>query len=115
MAEDCIFCNIVAGGIPAEVLYEDDHVMAFKDINPQAPVHALIIPRRHLPAVSDMTRADTELIGQLHWAASQLARDLGIAESGFRLVINNGADAQQTVAHLHLHLLGGRSFAWPPG
>lgn len=111
----CIFCKIVAGEVPADILYEDELAVAFRDINPQAPVHVLIIPRRHLAAVSDMNEDDKALIGHLHWVARHLAPELGLSDSGFRLVINNGRDAQQTVGHLHLHLLGGRSFRWPPG
>lgn len=115
MDKDCIFCKICAGQVPAELLHQDEKAVAFRDINPQAPVHILVVPRRHLPAISVMEPDDRELVGHLHWIARELAGRLGIAESGFRLVINNGADANQTVGHLHLHVLGGRSLGWPPG
>lgn len=115
MSEDCIFCQIAAGRIPAQLVYEDDDVVAFRDINPQAPVHVLVIPRRHLPAVGEMTADDRELVGHLFWTARRVAEELGIHHSGYRLVINNGPDAQQTVPHLHVHVLGGRSLGWPPG
>lgn len=115
MSNDCIFCNIAAGRAPAELLHEDEMAVAFRDIHPQAPVHVLIIPRRHLPAISFMDEDDRQLVGHLHWVAKQLAEQLGVAESGYRLVINVGRDANQTVSHLHLHLLAGRSLGWPPG
>lgn len=113
--KDCIFCKIVAGELPARIVHEDELAIAFHDIQPQAPVHVLIIPRRHLPAISEMEPADRDMVGHLHWLARELAVTLGIAETGYRLVINNGRDANQTVGHLHLHLLGGRSMGWPPG
>lgn len=115
MDNDCIFCKICAGQLPAEILHEDELAVAFSDIHPQAPVHALIVPRKHLPAISQMDEDDRGVVGHLHWVARELAMRLGIAERGFRLVINDGADGSQTVKHLHLHLLGGRALGWPPG
>lgn len=112
---ECLFCKIVDGAIPAKKVYEDDDVFAFHDINPQAPVHVLIIPKEHYAKVSDLDGKQTVVIGSLFHAANRIATELGIAESGYRLVINNGRDANQTVWHIHLHLLGGRSMGWPPG
>ena len=112
---DCIFCKIVAGEIPAEVVYQDDQVVAFKDLNPQAPVHVLVIPRRHIATTNDLTEADAELAGRLVLAAKQVAQEMGIAEEGYRTVLNCNAAAGQTVFHIHLHLLGGRPMGWPPG
>ena len=112
---DCIFCKIAAGEIPCNEVRADAEWLAFHDLHPQAPVHVLIIPRRHIPALSDLTGGDAELVGKLQVAAARLAEDLGLAASGYRVVINCGPDACQTVPHLHLHLLGGRSLGWPPG
>lgn len=112
---ECLFCKIVAGQIPAKKLYEDDHCVAFADINPQAPTHALIVPKRHLATVNDATAEDRELLGHLAFSAAKLAREKGIADTGYRLVFNTNAHAGQTVFHIHLHLLGGRALAWPPG
>lgn len=112
---DCIFCRIAKGEIPARKLHEDDAVLAFADVNPQAPSHILIIPRRHIPAIADISEADAALVGKLFLTANRLAREEGIADQGYRLVINNGRDAGQAVDHLHLHLLGGRKMSWPPG
>lgn len=112
---DCLFCRIAAGEIPATIVHDDDHVVAFRDINPVAPTHILLIPRRHIASAADVAKADGELLGRLFAVASRLARDEGIASSGFRLVTNVGPDAGQSVEHLHLHLLGGRKLAWPPG
>jgi histidine triad (HIT) family protein len=106
--EDCIFCKIVAGELPTEPLYEDDVVAAFADISPMAPVHALIVPKKHLGGVDDLGEQDAAVAGHLIMTAQRLARQLGISASGYRLVINTGADATQTVPHLHVHLLGGR-------
>lgn len=106
--QDCIFCKIVRGEIPSTKLYEDDLVMAFKDINPQAPVHALVIPKRHLENVMDLTLADAELASRLFAAIRAVAREQGVAESGFRLVSNTGPDGGQIVPHLHFHILGGK-------
>jgi histidine triad (HIT) family protein len=106
--EDCLFCKIAAGEMPTEPLYEDDEIVAFADISPQAPVHVLIIPKKHLAHVDELGDEDAALAGRLIMTAQRLARQLGVAASGYRLVLNTGADATQTVPHLHLHLLGGR-------
>jgi histidine triad (HIT) family protein len=112
---ETIFGKIIKKEIPAEIVYEDDEVLAFKDIAPQAPVHILIIPKKEIPTSNDIADEDAPLIGKLFVVAKKLARDFGVAESGYRLVINCNKDAGQAVYHLHLHLLGGRKFAWPPG
>jgi len=112
---DCLFCGIVDGKIKANLVYEDDAVVAFKDIAPKAPVHFLIIPRKHVAGVSDIAESDRELIGAIFQVAAKLAREHGIAESGYRVVVNSGADAGQSVFHIHYHLLGGRQLGWPPG
>lgn len=112
---DCLFCGIIAKKIPAKIIYEDKDALAFEDINPQAPVHVLIIPKKHIPTSLDITHEDTLLAGHLLHIARQLAAEKGIAERGFRMVINTNADAGQTVFHMHLHLLGGRHMHWPPG
>ena len=114
MAE-CIFCRIVDGVIPAKKLYEDDQVIAFDDSNPQARVHVLVIPKRHLVSLDDTQDSDTALLGQLLIVCAKMARERGIVESGYRVVANTGRGAGQTVFHLHWHVLGGRSFEWPPG
>lgn len=114
MAE-CIFCKIAEKKMEANLVYEDDMAVAFRDINPQAPTHILIIPRRHIPTVLDIGDEDISLIGHLYTVASKLAREERIGESGFRIVVNSNRDAGQAVFHLHLHLLGGRKFNWPPG
>jgi histidine triad (HIT) family protein len=111
---DCLFCKIIAGEIPSKKVYEDAHTFAFEDINPQAPTHVLVIPKRHIPAFSALTAADGETLGQLAVAINQVATDRGLTD-GFRVVNNNGRAAGQTVDHLHWHLLGGRDFGWPPG
>jgi len=111
----CIFCRIAAGEIPADIVRETDEAIAFRDINPQAPVHILVIPRRHVSTVNDLAPTDRELLGSMVTLARDLARAEGIADDGYRLVVNCGAQAGQTVFHLHLHLLGGRHLAWPPG
>lgn len=113
-AMDCIFCKIVAGEIPAKKLYEDERVFAFADISPQAPVHVLIVPRRHIASLAQVSREDAGLIGHLHIVASELAAQLGLS-NGYRTVINIGPDGGQAVDHLHVHLLGGRPMHWPPG
>ena len=113
---DCIFCKIATGEIPSQKVFEDDSVVAFKDLNPQAPVHVLIIPKKHIQSVAQFTVDDKDLAAHIFIdVAPQLAAELGIAESGFRLVINTGDDGGQTVHHLHVHLLGGRKMTWPPG
>ncbi len=115
MDKDCIFCKIVAKQIPAEFEYENDEVVAFLDTNPQAPVHILVIPKRHIENVSCLGLEDRNLITDLILTANQLARKKDIDKTGFRIVINTNKDAGQAVSHLHLHLLGGRAFGWPPG
>lgn len=112
---DCLFCGIVEGKIKSEVVYRDDRVLAFKDITPRAPVHLLIIPHKHIARVSDLETEDSAVVGAIFSAAAKLAREHGIAESGYRVVVNCGADAGQSVFHLHYHLLGGRPMGWPPG
>lgn len=112
---DCIFCKIVAGDIPANKVYEDEHVVAFHDLNPQAPVHMLVIPKKHISTSNDIQPDDAELVGRMFLAAQQIARDKGISESGYRKVMNCNAEAGQTVFHIHLHVLGGRPMGWPPG
>lgn len=109
---DCLFCRIVEGTLPATILYQDDHAIAFRDLQPQAPVHALVIPRAHL---RDVTELKGELAGRMMEAISAVAHQQGLAESGYRVVTNVGPDAQQSVFHLHWHVLGGRSLGWPPG
>jgi len=112
---DCLFCRIVDGEIPAERVYEDDDCVAIKDINPGAPVHALVLPRRHIATTSDLAEADEKLAGHLLRVGARIARDKGVAEGGFRLVFNTNRDAGQSVFHIHLHVLGGRALGWPPG
>ena len=112
---DCIFCKIAAGEIPAAKLYDDGEVVIFRDINPEAPIHLLIIPRRHIPTLNDLTEADAALIGRLSLAGKQVAAELGMAESGYRMVTNCNRDAGQIVFHVHMHLLAGRELGWPPG
>ena len=112
---DCLFCGVVEGKIKGNIVYQDDSVVAFKDINPKAPVHVLTIPRRHVAGVLDLKADDGAVIGHIFEIAARLAREQGIADSGFRVVVNSGADAGQSVFHLHYHLLGGRRMTWPPG
>ncbi len=114
MSEDCLFCKIAKGEIPSTIVYEDDDVIAFNDIDPQAPVHVLIIPKEHYDSILSVP-AGSDLISHIHTVAIRIALKLGIADSGFRLVNNTGVDGGQTVHHLHYHLLGGRSMQWPPG
>lgn len=114
-AADCLFCRIAAGEIPATLVHEDDQVVAFRDIAPRAPTHILLIPRRHIPSALHLTEDDGPLLGRLFAVAADLARAEGIAEGGYRMVTNIGDWGGQTVHHLHLHLLGGRSMHWPPG
>jgi len=115
MKNDCLFCRIVKGEVPAAIIYSDDHVVAFTDINPQAPLHALIVPRQHIESLNALTADDEALVGELVRRAALIARDKGYADGGFRTVFNTNADAGQTVFHIHLHLLAGRRFSWPPG
>ena len=112
---ECIFCKIAAKKIPAKIIYEDDLALAFEDINPQAPVHTLIIPKKHISTALDIVEGDHALIGHLLHVAAQIAKNKGIAGKGFRLVMNTNAEAGQSVYHIHLHLLGGRQMHWPPG
>lgn len=112
---DCLFCKIRDGQIPATVVYRDDHCLAFEDIKPVAPLHVLFIPNAHIASVNELTSEDTEKVGYLYLAAAKLAKERGLAETGYRLVMNCGRDAGQTVFHLHLHLLAGRALGWPPG
>lgn len=109
-----LFSKIIAREIPADIVYEDEHCLAFRDINPQAPTHVLLVPKQEIPRLADAASGDQALLGHLLLAAGKVAQQLGIAEA-FRLVINNGAEAGQTVFHLHLHILGGRPLRWPPG
>ena len=111
---DTIFQKIIDKELPADIVYEDDSCLAFKDINPVAPVHILIIPKKKIEKISDSNQEDKELLGHLFLVAGDIAKDLGIVDA-FRLVVNNGAGAQQTVFHLHIHLIAGREFQWPPG
>ncbi|MDP1770359.1 MAG: histidine triad nucleotide-binding protein [Nitrospirota bacterium] len=112
---ECLFCKIVARTIPAALVYEDDLVVAFDDINPQAPTHTLVIPRKHVTSIAELQAADVELLGRLMLAGNKIAKIKGITDSGHRLVVNTGAHGGQSVLHLHLHVLGGRHLAWPPG
>ena len=111
---DCIFCKIARGEIPANKVYEDEEFVAFRDINPQAPTHILVIPKKHIESLSDVKEGDRELLGKLLWVAKKVAQELNL-KKGYRLVINTGPDGGQEVLHLHVHLLGGRAMAWPPG
>ena len=115
VTETCLFCRIVDGEIPADFVYDDDLVLAFRDINPKAPTHILLIPREHMDSAADLAETDAAMLGRLFSVAAQIARDTGIADRGFRLVTNSGPAAGQSVDHLHFHLLGGRSMGWPPG
>jgi histidine triad (HIT) family protein len=115
MASDCPFCRIVAGEIPSTNVHEDDQIIAIRDIAPRAPTHILLIPRRHIASALDLTEADAPLVGHMFAVAADLARSEGIAEAGYRLVSNVGRWGGQSVDHLHVHLMGGRAFEWPPG
>ena len=112
---DCLFCKIVAGQIPATIVYSDDRLVAFKDINPQAPTHVLIVPRRHIPSLNDLKAEDDAIVGEMVRRAAALANEHGHSDRGYRTVFNCNADAGQTVFHIHLHVLGGRRLGWPPG
>ncbi len=112
---DCLFCKIVEGKVPARKVYEDADVLAFDDIQPQAPVHVLVIPKKHVPTLNDLGPEDDAVAGKLLRVAAQIARDRGIAGRGWRATVNVNQDAHQLVFHVHLHLMGGRSFGWPPG
>ncbi len=116
MAEaDCLFCKIVAGNVPAKVVHDDPEVVAFDDINPQAPVHVLVVPKKHIPTLNDVGSGDEAVMGKLFTVAAEIARQRGVADRGWRAVVNVNRDAHQLVFHVHLHLLAGRSFHWPPG
>lgn len=112
---DCLFCKIVRGEIPADIVFENDRVIAFRDISPQAPTHILIIPRQHVATINDLDAANVDDVGAMYLAAASIASDEGIAQDGYRVAMNCNAAAGQTVFHIHLHLLGGRPLAWPPG
>lgn len=112
---DCLFCKIRDGQIPAELVFENDHCLAFRDINPAAPVHLLVIPRQHIATLNDLDRATSDDIGALFAAIPEIARAAGVADGGYRVVANCNADAGQEVFHIHFHLLGGRKLTWPPG
>lgn len=112
---DCIFCKIVKGEVPSKKVYEDDKVLAFEDINPQAPVHILVIPKEHIPSIKDVNEDNIDVIGHIHLVIKKLAEEKGIYQDGFRIVNNCGEKGGQTVGHLHYHLLGGRQMMWPPG
>ena len=111
----CIFCKIIEKEVPSKIVFEDNTVIAFEDINPQAPMHLLVVPKRHIPEIHSMTEADRELVGHLFFTAKKIADEKGLDALGYRMVINNGVGAGQTVFHVHLHILSGRRFAWPPG
>ncbi len=115
MAKGCLFCRIINKEIPSQIVHEDERAVAFEDINPQAPTHVVIVPRKHFTGLNDASSDDAELIGYLHLVAAQIARARGIAAAGYRVVINTGRTAGQSIFHLHLHLLGGRGLGWPPG
>jgi histidine triad (HIT) family protein len=112
---DCLFCKFVSGELDADTVFETDKVLAFRDINPQAPTHVLIVPRKHIATINDLTESDADEIGNLYLAAKKVAHDEGFSDKGYRVVMNCNAAAGQTVFHIHLHLLGGRTFGWPPG
>ena len=115
MMSNCLFCKIADKEIDSDIVYEDEHVIAFNDINPQAPHHILIIPRRHIATLNDIDPEDSDLLGNLFLAARNIAQQLGVSENGYRVVMNCNRDAGQTVFHLHLHFLAGRPLHWPPG
>ena len=112
---DCLFCKIAAGDVPATLVHQDEHLIAFKDINPQAPMHVLVVPRRHVSSLNELAETDDQLLGEMIRRAAAIAREHGHADRGYRTVFNCNADAGQTVFHIHLHVLGGRTFKWPPG
>lgn len=112
---DCLFCKVVSGEIPGKIVYQDDRLVAFRDINPQAPMHVLIVPRRHIASLNELQAGDDALVGEMIRRAAALAKQDGYAERGYRTVLNCGAEAGQSVFHIHLHVLGGRGMAWPPG
>lgn len=113
--KDCLFCKVVAGEIPADIVVESEGAVAFRDINPKAPTHVLVIPKRHIATINDLADGHEETVGELFKVAAQIAADEGLADAGYRVVMNCNAAAGQTVFHIHLHLLGGRQLSWPPG
>ena len=113
--EECIFCKVAHGKLPAYILHKDEHVVAFHDINPQAPVHVLVVPVRHIPDLESATETDVDIVGRMFQVAARVAGELRFAKNGYRMVLNNGAGAGQIVPHLHLHVMSGRRFGWPPG
>jgi len=115
MLDDCLFCKIANGEIAAKIVYEDDQLLAFEDVNPQAPFHVLIIPRRHISTLNDVEEADEALLGRMLTRAAQIAKDQGHAQDGYRTVFNCNRGAGQSVYHIHLHVLAGRNMTWPPG
>lgn len=112
---DCLFCKMVSGEIQPDVVYEDDDVLAFRDVNPQAPLHVLVIPKTHIATTNDLDTGNVDVIGKLYLAARQIAMDEGVADPGYRMVMNCNPGAGQSVYHIHLHLLAGRPLGWPPG
>lgn len=112
---DCVFCKIASGEIPTDKIYEDDELIAFYDLDPQAPIHFLVIPKKHIESNDDLTEEDAHLMGKIFLTIKKIARDLGIADEGYRIVNNIGENGGQTVHHMHFHVLGGRGFKWPPG
>lgn len=113
--DNCIFCKIIAKEIPAQIIYENEHVLAFEDLNPQAPCHVLVIPKKHITTANDFEAQDTERLGHLMLAGQEVAALKGHTETGYRFVMNTGSDGGQSVYHIHLHVLGGRALSWPPG
>jgi len=113
--QSCVFCQVVSGDMPSKKVYEDELTVAFEDVRPQAPTHVLLIPREHIESLNDASHSDEQLLGHMMRTAAKVANQLGIAEDGFRTVINTGPNGGQTVPHLHLHILGGRFMTWPPG
>ncbi|MDF1643652.1 MAG: histidine triad nucleotide-binding protein [Pseudomonadales bacterium] len=111
----CIFCKIVAGEIPAQILYQDDDVLCFRDVAPQAPTHMLVIPKKHISSIAELESSDINLAGKILVTATQMAKEQGISESGYRVAMNCGEEGGQTVDHIHMHILGGRQMGWPPG
>jgi len=112
---DCLFCKIRDGEIPANVIYQDENVLAFEDVNPQAPTHVLVVPKKHISTVNDLQEDDAELVGKLYLAAKKITAEAHVADDGYRLVMNCNEQAGQTVFHIHLHILAGRNMTWPPG
>ena len=111
----CLFCKIINRDIPASIVYEDDRVLAFNDINPQGPIHVLVVPKRHIASLNELSAGDDQIVGEVVRRAAAIAKEHGISTGGFRAVFNTNSDAGQTVFHIHLHLIGGRTLAWPPG